>query len=53
MPFLIDWKWQIFWLPSLDETYSHLDAVSLVIIREVGLHEVLTLVRHFEQEGFR
>ena len=36
----------------LDKDYSLCDAVSFLLMRELGLAEALTTDRHFEQEGF-
>ena len=35
----------------LDKTYSLCDAVCFVLMRQMGMHEALTTVHHFEQEG--
>lgn len=35
-----------------DKGYSLTDCISMVLMRERGIHEVLTNDRHFEQEGF-
>ncbi len=35
-----------------DKTYSLTDCLSMVLMRELGLTEVLTTDRHFVQEGF-
>jgi predicted nucleic acid-binding protein len=37
----------------LDKTYSLCDAVSFVLMKELGIQDALTTDRHFEQEGFR
>ena len=37
----------------LDKSYSLADAVSFVLMRDRGIHEVLTTDHHFEQEGFQ
>ncbi len=36
----------------LDKGYSLTDCMSMVVCRELGLSDVLTHDRHFEQEGF-
>jgi predicted nucleic acid-binding protein len=36
-----------------DKEYSLTDCVSMHVMRRVGLTDVLTNDRHFEQEGFR
>jgi uncharacterized protein len=35
-----------------DKTYSLCDAVSFLLMRELGIKQALTTDRHFEQEGF-
>ena len=35
-----------------DKAYSLCDAVSFVLMRQLGINEALTTDRHFEQEGF-
>lgn len=35
-----------------DKTYSLCDAVSFVLMRQLGITNALTTDRHFEQEGF-
>jgi len=37
----------------LDKSYSMTDCLSMATMRALGLTEVLTRDRHFEQEGFR
>lgn len=37
----------------LDKSYSLTDCVSMNSMREIGISEILTNDRHFEQEGFR
>jgi predicted nucleic acid-binding protein len=37
----------------LDKGYSLTDAMSMVVCRQLGIVDVLTHDRHFEQEGFR
>lgn len=43
-----------FWLLErrTDKTYSLCDAVSFVLVRQLGVNEALTTDRHFEQKGF-
>lgn len=36
----------------LDKGYSLTDCISMTVCRELGIKEVLTHDRHFEQEGF-
>jgi uncharacterized protein len=36
----------------LDKGYSLIDCISMVVMRERGIHEALTHDHHFEQEGF-
>jgi uncharacterized protein len=36
----------------LDKGYSLTDCVSMVVMRQLGIQEVLTHDRHFSQEGF-
>jgi uncharacterized protein len=36
-----------------DKEYSLVDCISMVVMRERGILEVLTHDHHFEQEGFR
>ena len=35
-----------------DKEYSLTDCISMEVMREHGLHEILTNDHHFEQEGF-
>jgi predicted nucleic acid-binding protein len=37
----------------LDKGYSLTDCISMNVCRELGIKEILTHDRHFEQEGFR
>ena len=37
----------------LDKTYGVTDCVSMVVMRQQGLTEILSSDRHFAQEGFR
>lgn len=37
----------------LDKGYSLTDCISMNVCRELGLKEILTHDRHFEQEGFK
>ena len=39
--------------PRPDKGYSLTDCISMATMRKIGLTEVLTNDRHFEQEGFR
>lgn len=36
----------------LDKGYSHTDCVSMIVCQRLGIKEILTHDRHFEQEGF-
>jgi predicted nucleic acid-binding protein len=36
-----------------DKQYSLVDCISMNIMRQKGIHEILTHDRHFSQEGFR
>lgn len=36
-----------------DKTYSLCDAMSFVLMRQLGIEEALTTDKHFEQEGFK
>ena len=36
-----------------DKGYSLVDCISMVVMEEEGIRDVLTNDRHFEQEGFR
>ena len=38
---------------QLDKSYSLCDAVSVVLMRQRGLSDALTIDRHFSQAGFR
>ena len=42
----------LFYLSRLDKGYSLTDCISMNVCREMGLTDVLTHDRHFEQEGF-
>ncbi|MBW3622051.1 MAG: hypothetical protein KY468_01420 [Armatimonadetes bacterium] len=35
-----------------DKNYSLVDCISMVVMEEEGIHEILTNDHHFEQEGF-
>jgi len=37
----------------LDKGYSLTDCISMNVCRELGIKEILTHDRHFEQEGFK
>ena len=41
-----------FWKKRPDKGFSHVDCMSMVIMKERGVDEVLTSDTHFEQEGF-
>ena len=41
-----------FYESRADKEYSLTDCISMEVMREHGLHEVLTNDHHFEQEGF-
>jgi len=41
-----------FYEARLDKSYSMVDCMSMYVMRDHGLHDVLTHDRHFEQEGF-
>ena len=41
-----------FYRARLDKGYSLTDCVSMVVMRQAGIQEVLTHDRHFAQEGF-
>jgi predicted nucleic acid-binding protein len=36
-----------------DKQYSLVDCISMNVMRQKGIHEILTHDRHFSQEGFR
>lgn len=35
-----------------DKQYSLVDCISMNVMRQMGVHEILTHDRHFSQEGF-
>ncbi|MGH9948244.1 MAG: type II toxin-antitoxin system VapC family toxin [Pyrinomonadaceae bacterium] len=41
-----------FYKSRLDKGYSLTDCISMNICRELGIKDILTHDRHFEQEGF-
>ena len=42
-----------FYAARLDKGYSLTDCVSMIIMREQNINDILTNDNHFEQEGFR